>query len=375
MENLRSPRAIQRDDVWAAADALLLEGKRPTIERVRQKIGRGSPNTVSPMLEEWFATLGPRMAQLKGSGAALGIEEEGGLAIPAPVVQAAQALWDAAMHQAVDAAQAQLAQEREQLQAARQTLNAERSVLVQEQAAMAQQRASLEQSLAVAHAQIKMQGARLAELEQGARQKDEFAAQQQQRLQALEQELFASRKARDEADRTHAEQLREQHASAQAQQHRALQDIDRARQEAKQWMAAQQTEQEKLAKLEVDWHAERKALQLQVAELEAQWTQSQTRAQQLQQDLQATMSQHAHQIALMDQQFNAQKTQLQREIERLQADAAREKTEAGNMQAAATGVGKGRESEGVRGSRSLAQSARAARMGRKSAGAAYRIRR
>ena len=68
MENLRSPRAIQRDDVWAAADALLLEGKRPTIERVRQKIGRGSPNTVSPMLEEWFATLGPRMAQLKASG-------------------------------------------------------------------------------------------------------------------------------------------------------------------------------------------------------------------------------------------------------------------------------------------------------------------
>ncbi|WP_196360993.1 DNA-binding protein, partial [Achromobacter xylosoxidans] len=38
---------ITEQDVWRAADALLLEGARPTIERVRQKIGRGSPNTVS----------------------------------------------------------------------------------------------------------------------------------------------------------------------------------------------------------------------------------------------------------------------------------------------------------------------------------------
>ena len=44
-------RGIQEADVFAAADALLAEGQRPTIERVRLKIGRGSPNTVSPMLE------------------------------------------------------------------------------------------------------------------------------------------------------------------------------------------------------------------------------------------------------------------------------------------------------------------------------------
>jgi len=55
----KSTRGVQQDDVWAAADALIAEGLRPTIERVRQKLGRGSPNTVSPMLEAWFATLGP----------------------------------------------------------------------------------------------------------------------------------------------------------------------------------------------------------------------------------------------------------------------------------------------------------------------------
>ena len=55
-------RGIQEEDVFRAADALLAEGLRPTIERVRLKIGRGSPNTVSPMLERWFASLGERLA-------------------------------------------------------------------------------------------------------------------------------------------------------------------------------------------------------------------------------------------------------------------------------------------------------------------------
>ena len=57
----RGGRGIQESQVWEAADALVHEGLRPTIERVRQKIGSGSPNTVSPMLERWFATLGKRL--------------------------------------------------------------------------------------------------------------------------------------------------------------------------------------------------------------------------------------------------------------------------------------------------------------------------
>jgi hypothetical protein len=65
---IRGGRGIREAQVWAAADALLQEGLRPTIERVRQKIGSGSPNPVSPMLERWFATLGKR---LDGHGARL----------------------------------------------------------------------------------------------------------------------------------------------------------------------------------------------------------------------------------------------------------------------------------------------------------------
>ena len=59
---------ITESDVWTAADALL-EGARPTIERVRQKIGRGSPNTVSPYLETWFKRCAhPRSSRLRQPG-------------------------------------------------------------------------------------------------------------------------------------------------------------------------------------------------------------------------------------------------------------------------------------------------------------------
>jgi chromosome segregation ATPase len=85
------PRGIQEQDVWQAADALLLEGARPTIERVRQKIGSGSPNTVSPFLETWFKHLGGR---IKDPGAFAAPPD-----VPEPVLQAARHFWETALAQ------------------------------------------------------------------------------------------------------------------------------------------------------------------------------------------------------------------------------------------------------------------------------------
>ena len=79
---------ITENDVWTACDALLLEGARPTIERVRQKIGRGSPNTVSPYLDTWFKSLGGRITD-PGTFSAQP-------APPDPIVQAAAHFWDVA---------------------------------------------------------------------------------------------------------------------------------------------------------------------------------------------------------------------------------------------------------------------------------------
>lgn len=84
-------RGITEQEVWKACDALLLEGARPTIERVRQKLGRGSPNTVSPMLETWFQSLGSRIADPGAFSAPPDI--------PDPVLQAAKHFWEAALAQ------------------------------------------------------------------------------------------------------------------------------------------------------------------------------------------------------------------------------------------------------------------------------------
>ena len=81
-------RGITEKDVFSACDALVLAGERPTIERVRQKIGRGSPNTVSPMLDAWFKGLGRR---LQDPGAFAPAPE-----VPDPVLQAAQHFWEVA---------------------------------------------------------------------------------------------------------------------------------------------------------------------------------------------------------------------------------------------------------------------------------------
>lgn len=85
------PRGITENDVWGACDALLLEGARPTIERVRQRIGSGSPNTVSPYLDTWFKHLGGR---IKDPGAFSAPP-----ALPEPVQQAAQHFWEVALAQ------------------------------------------------------------------------------------------------------------------------------------------------------------------------------------------------------------------------------------------------------------------------------------
>ena len=355
MENLRSNRAVQREDVWAAADALLLEGKRPTIERVRQTIGRGSPNTVSPMLEEWFATLGPRMAQLKASGGVVIAASDdssqqagqGAAAIPPALAKAMQAVWQGALEQAQQAAQAQLASEREQL-AAEQAQQAEaQQALEQAEALMEQQRASLEQALAVAHAQIKMQSARLADLEQAGRQKDQFFPSSNSACKLWNKSFLPRAK---------------QQMAAQAQQHRALQEVDRARQEVKQWMAAQRTEQEKLAKLEGEWQAERRSMQVQLEEGTQQLNQVQTDAAQLRQSMLMAAEQHAQRLALNEQQHSAQMAQLQWQIDQLQErlHAAATPSQAVGEQNAQRLAPPARAQTPARAGRSPAQMARAA---------------
>lgn len=86
------PRGITETDVWTACDTLLVSGSRPTIERVRQHLGRGSPNTVGPHLDTWFKGLGARIQDPTTFAAPTGV--------PDPVHAAASHLWEAAQAEA-----------------------------------------------------------------------------------------------------------------------------------------------------------------------------------------------------------------------------------------------------------------------------------
>lgn len=88
---LHRSRGVQRQDVWEAADAVLLQGGKPTIERVRQHLGSGSPNTVGPHLDQWFKHLGKRIQDPAAFTTPHGV--------PDPVLQVAQHLWETALTQ------------------------------------------------------------------------------------------------------------------------------------------------------------------------------------------------------------------------------------------------------------------------------------
>jgi hypothetical protein len=83
------PRGITQSDVSHAADSLLRSGERPTIEKVRAKIGKGSPNTINPMLDAWWKTLS---ARLDSGPAALH-------RLPESVAHVAEALWMQALEE------------------------------------------------------------------------------------------------------------------------------------------------------------------------------------------------------------------------------------------------------------------------------------
>jgi hypothetical protein len=79
----QAPRGVSAGDVERAADALLRAGDRPTIEKVREKLGTGSPNTINPLLDAWWKRLA---ARLDAGPAALH-------RLPESVAHAAEALW------------------------------------------------------------------------------------------------------------------------------------------------------------------------------------------------------------------------------------------------------------------------------------------
>jgi hypothetical protein len=54
-------KGVSALDVQRAADALLRRGQKPSIATVRERLGGGSPNTLAPLLEQYWKALGARL--------------------------------------------------------------------------------------------------------------------------------------------------------------------------------------------------------------------------------------------------------------------------------------------------------------------------
>ena len=220
----KTPRGVQEADVWAAADALLAEGQKPTIEKVRQHMGRGSPNTVAPMLDGWFSTLGARLGLNQQT-------QDLRNSVPTEVLEAAQMLWSHALQHAQSVAEQSLAVREQAASAAQAKLESQQAKLQQREEGLLQQKSAMDAALALAQAQREDLTRRLDEMQQQLGERDQ--ALEKQRQENLEQrktqETLREQHSRElESAAQERQRLAEQFAG---NERRMLADLDRSRQD------------------------------------------------------------------------------------------------------------------------------------------------
>lgn len=140
----RAPR-IREEEVRQIADELLIEGGRPTVERVRARLGRGSPNTVALYLDRWWTLLGARLRDLPG-------QELPG--VPENVSRALASLWGSAIDEARSLLRDSLATQAAEIEIQRQALIGRTSDFERAQQEFHRERAALEQTVTIVQTQL-----------------------------------------------------------------------------------------------------------------------------------------------------------------------------------------------------------------------------
>lgn len=220
-------RGINEIDVHTAADALVAQGERPTVDRIRAHLGTGSPNTVTRWLETWWKNLGMRLQSKQPD-----LKDA-----PAVLAELAGQWWALALGHARELVL-------QELSGARQTLVTEYDEL------RAQRQAFLDEASQLhARAETALQAERLATTQ--ATELQRFIDQLQTQISELSQQRVAAAERLDLAESsrqaldTRLHELQELARSeresliehARSVEDRALIDIDRARQEAKELRA------------------------------------------------------------------------------------------------------------------------------------------
>jgi hypothetical protein len=167
-------RGVSPRDVELAADALLRSGERPTIERVREKIGRGSPNTINPALDAWWKRLASR---LDAGPAALH-------RLPETVAHVAEALWMQALEESRRRASLEQQSGQRAATAEKQALEVRSHVLTLREAEFESRLRDRERSQTALEAHLQ-------DLTLLLRKERATREAQSKRITALEEELFA----------------------------------------------------------------------------------------------------------------------------------------------------------------------------------------
>ena len=224
----RATRGVQANEVWAAADAVLAQGDRPTIERVRTHLGRGSPNTVAPMLDAWYASLGKRLNTDNGED---GVGEQG--ALPGPVLRVAKALWGRAQQHAQEQAAESLRIDRSMLEQQVERLAATRNELDQEQQKLKERSEALGAALQAKDQQIADLVRQLTALQKSMIGREAEVEQLRVQIATTTSALQAERGRLDALTEEHRLERGRLEQRGSAHEKRLLEDVDRARQDAK----------------------------------------------------------------------------------------------------------------------------------------------
>lgn len=216
------PRGITEQDVFEAADNLLARGECPTIERVRQTLGTGSPNTVNRLLDLWWASLSKRMSE----------RDEG---VPASLIGLCNRLYEGMQAEAARSAGEVLAAHQHDLAVRSNELSGEKASLATERLALAGMTETLRQDLARTARENSELRSLLAAAEAARQASDQRVAQVQEENAALKLRVDAV----DQAGKAEVDRVREQW---QGNETRWLREIDRLRSDLKAAQVAHQKE-------------------------------------------------------------------------------------------------------------------------------------
>lgn len=213
---------VPEKDVFAAADTVLARGERPTVERVRLELGRGSPARVGSLLDQWWEALARRLRS-----------ETRLPELPPEVANACVSIWQEATVLARSVVERSLDEQR-------QVLTSEREQVVELEARARVDQAQARQQVSDALAARQMAETRLADMEQLLIQRqaqiDDLIIQRDA-LYVIRDDAWLQTDALEQQNKALLEKAEQQRTEQQeylrSVEDRAHREVDRAREEGR----------------------------------------------------------------------------------------------------------------------------------------------